>query len=312
MQVQGEFDTTDFEYAPRQGKPADYVYRMKMWRKPVINLMGVMFTVFDSQLVDVHRADASIFEISDASISYALLADRNISGLSPVTYTDAHSKTISLRPSELRSALGLYVTRIQAQNIAMFGEKLQKKFNPANFAEHQTRLMPTIGMLKYSASKGGGEQMIRDLGRPGLGGCRATLIELQDSGIWRSEGCVLNLEAKVEGVVKQTGNELFAKPVIMYKIRCVCERSEGEKIVREEWVCMRRYNDFVSLHKNLKGQLTENPKGKELSIVEGAGGGQLMLLLPTLPPKKNLNVAVGMGGSKFLEQRGRKLNQYMG
>jgi hypothetical protein len=298
---------------------------MKMWRKPVVNLMGVMFTVYDSHLVDVHRADGSIFEVSDASISYALLADKKISVNDPVEFTDAHGKNISLRPSELRAALGVYVTKDEVQKQIMFLEKANKRYNPG---EQQTRLLPTLGMLKYSTSKGGGEQMIRDLGRPGLGGCRATLEELQEMKVWQAAGSVLNLEAKVEGVVKQTGNEMFAKPVIMYKIRCVCERvvavagggvgensssgSGGEKVVREEWVCMRRYNDFVSLHKNLKAQLTENnPRTKELSVHEAGGKGNRMLLLPTLPPKKNLNVAVGMGGSKFLEQRGRGLNVYL-
>jgi hypothetical protein len=224
---------------------------------------------------------------------------------------------------------------VEAHNRALYGEKLQKKaFNSAG--EYHVLSMPTVGMLKYSTSKGE-QQMLRDLGRPGLSGCRATLQELQEMGIWRSLGKVMNLEAKVEGVVKQTGNELFAKPVIMcvaaprerrtfgdaanpalrYKIRCVCERlvetdgegandESGGRIVREEFCIMRRYNDFVTLHRNLKAQLTENnPKNKTLSALSGGG---FMLLLPTLPPKKQLNIG---GASKFLEQRGRKLSSYL-
>jgi hypothetical protein len=106
-------------YQPRAGKPADYVYvlppqtlsfsppsnpsrarryRLKMWKKPIANFMGVMFTLHDSHLVDVHRADASIFEVSDASVSYALQANRAISGVSPVAWVDKHGKSVRCVP----------------------------------------------------------------------------------------------------------------------------------------------------------------------------------------------------------------------
>ena len=173
---------------------------------------------------------------------------------------------------------------------------------------------PTASMLCYSTSKGGAEQLVRDLGRPGLNGCRVSLDELRSMGVYR-ERDMISLEASVEGVVKQTsGGEMFAKPVILYRLRVACEREEGDngRVVREEWFIMRRYNDFVGLHKRLKGQLTENnPKGKLLTALEGSGSGHRMRLLPALPPKKSLNAMGVGGGTRFLEQRGRKLGNYL-
>ena len=44
---------------------------------------------------------------------------------------------------------------------------------------------------------------------------------------------MLSLECSVEGVVKQTsGGEMFAKPVILYRLRVACEREEGGESVR--------------------------------------------------------------------------------
>ena len=127
--------------------------------------------------------------------------------------------------------------------------------------------------------------------------------------IFRDSGVLSDLQASVEGVVKQTVHDLFTKPVVLYKIRVSClRRLEGDRVVRDEWCIMRRYNDFVGLHRNLKEAITDqNPKLRELSCMLGDGTGARMKLLPSLPPKKSMNVGVGGVSSKFLEQRGRKV-----
>jgi hypothetical protein len=67
-------ESTDFNSMPRTGKALDFVYRMSLFERPVVDLSGKKFTVQDSSSRNgVHRADASSLEISDASLSYLLL-----------------------------------------------------------------------------------------------------------------------------------------------------------------------------------------------------------------------------------------------
>ena len=78
-------ETTDFTAAPRSGKAIDFVYRVALFERPMVDLDGKKFTVHDSTAVGTHRADASSLEISDAALSLALLQigrdwDHDISG----------------------------------------------------------------------------------------------------------------------------------------------------------------------------------------------------------------------------------------
>ena len=66
-------EPTDFSSAPRTGKAIDFVYRMRFFEDVMVDLGGKHFSVHDSSSLGVHRADASIMEISDASLSVALL-----------------------------------------------------------------------------------------------------------------------------------------------------------------------------------------------------------------------------------------------
>jgi hypothetical protein len=66
-------ETTDFNAAPRSGKALDFVYRMSLFERPIIDLGGKRFTVQDSAARGPHRADASALEVSDAALSALLL-----------------------------------------------------------------------------------------------------------------------------------------------------------------------------------------------------------------------------------------------
>ena len=66
-------DSDDFVSTPRVGKAIDFVYRFHLFEKPIVNIGGKQFTVQDASLKGPHKADASALEISDASLSYALL-----------------------------------------------------------------------------------------------------------------------------------------------------------------------------------------------------------------------------------------------
>jgi hypothetical protein len=66
-------ELSDFHSVPRAGKSLDFVYRMSLFECPMIELSGKKFTVHDSDVLGAHRADASSIELSDASLSVALL-----------------------------------------------------------------------------------------------------------------------------------------------------------------------------------------------------------------------------------------------
>ena len=66
-------EPTDFTATPRSGKAIDFIYKMAFFEKPMIDLGGKHFSVHDSTSLGVHRADASAIELSDASLSVALL-----------------------------------------------------------------------------------------------------------------------------------------------------------------------------------------------------------------------------------------------
>jgi hypothetical protein len=65
-------ESGDFVAVPRSGKALDFVYRMSLFEKPVVDLAGKQFTIHDSTARGHHRADASALEISDASLSAIL------------------------------------------------------------------------------------------------------------------------------------------------------------------------------------------------------------------------------------------------
>ena len=66
-------ETSDFNSVPRSGKAIDFVYRLSLFERPMVELSGKRFTVHDSASTGPHKADGSSLEISDASISTALL-----------------------------------------------------------------------------------------------------------------------------------------------------------------------------------------------------------------------------------------------
>eukprot|EP00547_Thalassionema_nitzschioides_P005103 CAMPEP_0194209836 /NCGR_PEP_ID=MMETSP0156-20130528/7824_1 /TAXON_ID=33649 /ORGANISM="Thalassionema nitzschioides, Strain L26-B" /LENGTH=1937 /DNA_ID=CAMNT_0038937073 /DNA_START=10 /DNA_END=5823 /DNA_ORIENTATION=+ len=66
-------ETGDFNAVPRSGKAIDFVYRMSLFERPMVDLNGKRFTVHDSASVGPHRADASSLEMSDAALSMVLL-----------------------------------------------------------------------------------------------------------------------------------------------------------------------------------------------------------------------------------------------
>lgn len=65
-------EPADFTSMPRPGKALDFIYRLSFFENPMVDLRGRHFTIHDSAILAVHRSDASVMELSDASLSAAL------------------------------------------------------------------------------------------------------------------------------------------------------------------------------------------------------------------------------------------------
>jgi len=62
-------EAADFNATLRSGKALDFVYRMSLFDRPMIELAGKRFTIHDSAARGHHRSDASALEVSDAALS---------------------------------------------------------------------------------------------------------------------------------------------------------------------------------------------------------------------------------------------------
>ncbi len=58
---------------PRSGKALDFIYRVSLFEKPVFDLGGKRLTLHDNTFFGPHKADASARELSDASLTYAII-----------------------------------------------------------------------------------------------------------------------------------------------------------------------------------------------------------------------------------------------
>jgi hypothetical protein len=134
-------EPTDFTSIPRSGKAIDFIYRMNFYERPMLDLGGKHFTAHDSASLGAHRADASALELSDATISVALLLigsdEKTENGVSenlprpviemgkdgyPVVWMkfsrkqdDAHVEVKPYRTSFVRAALLITAARQEAQ-----------------------------------------------------------------------------------------------------------------------------------------------------------------------------------------------------
>jgi hypothetical protein len=128
-------EPTDFTSIPRTGKAIDFVYRMNFFERPMLDLGGKHFTVQDSSSLGAHRADASALELSDASLSAALLLlgidedrEERQKGIEmgkdgyPVVWMkfsrkqdDSHVEVKPYRTSFIRAALMITAARQEAQ-----------------------------------------------------------------------------------------------------------------------------------------------------------------------------------------------------
>ena len=137
-------EPTDFSSTPRSGKAIDFVYRLSLFERPVIDVLGKKFVVQDGTNKGNHRADASSLELSDASLSNAVLIcgnnmsvedagnpiKRNSLELPDVSDNGEEDKKIQGKHHETVSEKDLSIT-IKVVNSGAQGKDLIKRFRPS-------------------------------------------------------------------------------------------------------------------------------------------------------------------------------------
>jgi hypothetical protein len=99
-------DPNDFSVFPRAGKALDFMYRTSFFEKPMVELSGKKFVIHDASALLHHRADASCMELSDASLTAAIIL-RGSSGLNICYDENTTPRSFSIKISDDGSPLVL-------------------------------------------------------------------------------------------------------------------------------------------------------------------------------------------------------------
>jgi len=248
-------ESTDFNAFPRTGKALDFIYRMSLFERPIVDLAGEKFTIQDSSNRGVHRANASIFEVSDASLSYVLLKIGKEHGTSkyeeqkdykvrggfrnvetgpdgyPVLFLrftksgdQVGTEFKPYRLSFVRAALILTSTRQEAQLDSLVECVKAGSAKSATKARTEDRLKPVRKMLYFTNGRSD-HNFNQDLKL----GQFLDRGQLQRNGLLnlRHPTSILQLEAKVEGTalakevpLASISSKSYTPDTVLYKIRC--------------------------------------------------------------------------------------------
>eukprot|EP00978_Attheya_sp_CCMP212_P009549 scaffold22590_cov46-Attheya_sp.AAC.4 len=312
-------EPSDFNSVPRTGKAFDFVYRMSLFERPVIDLVT---RGSDGDLVVLFKM--------------AKKGEKDQYEVRPY------------KPSYIRAALMITGARQEAQLQCLLSCVRNGSARNATKARTEAMLQPSLCLLEFANSRNRDKQntLLRDLK---LGMNHIDPEQLRRNGVLdpRDPTRLRRLLVNVEGVV-QTGTDILGQAaMILYKIRCVAlievehgsgstdapmasyetdgpEESEGSeeargiKFFREEWVVLRSFRDFNTLHKHLKGQVAphESSAGAGARVVGAAtaaltfgnaGHRQRKGLIPSLgQASKALGVT-----KRSIERRREILNGYL-
>jgi hypothetical protein len=242
-------ESTDFNAFPRTGKALDFVYRMSLFDRPVVDLAGKLFKIEDSASRGVHRADASSFEVSDASLTYVLLKigkdygsksskDLGVGNVEtgpdgyPVLFlrfTKSGDQTgTELKPYRLsfvRAALMVTSARQEAQLQSLIKCVKAGSAKSATKARTEERLRPVKKILYFANDRADHHCLNQDLKI----GHFLDRGQLQRNGLLnlRHPTSILQLDAKVEGSalakevpIASLSSNSHTQDTVLYKIRC--------------------------------------------------------------------------------------------
>ena len=243
-------EPTDFCSTPRTGRAIDFAHRISLFEQPMVELGGKKFLVHDASS---HRADASSLELSDASLTAALILrgscglnqvcdslpdNTNFSikvsddgtplvllrakhdGTSPTTKEEARP----YRPSFIRAALLVKSAKQEAQSQCLLHCIQTGSTRLSTKVKSDEWLQPTSILLQFANSRRQEEQsaLLRDL-RFGIN--HIDRGQLSRNGLLnpRHPTILRGLNTKVEGVVEvkaASDFDLLGSPLILFRIRC--------------------------------------------------------------------------------------------
>eukprot|EP00970_Alexandrium_tamarense_P019253 scaffold13812_cov262-Alexandrium_tamarense.AAC.3 len=244
-------EPNDFSATPRSGKALDFIHRISLFERPMIELGGKKFVVHDASSLTTHRADASCLELSDASMSAAIIL-RGSCGLNVCDNVDTSPRTFSIkvssdgtplvllraqgneqrkdearpyRPSFIRAALLVKSARQEAQAQCLAYCIKAGSARSSSKIKSDEWLQPTLRLLQYANSRRQEEQsiLLRDL-QLGINHidrgqlCRNGLLNPRYPTVLR--GLTISVIGSVE-VKTSTNVDLLGTPsLILFKIRC--------------------------------------------------------------------------------------------
>lgn len=240
----------DFCSTPRTGRAIDFAHRISLFERPAVELGGKKFVVHDASS---HRADASSLELSDASITTALIlrgsSGLNVCDLSLGSFTikvtddgmplilvkanrevssgsspNAKGEARPYRPSFIRAALLVKSAKQEAQSQCLLHCIRSGSARSSTKFKSDEWLQPTLILLEYANSRGheGQSTLQRDLH---FGINHIDREQLRRNGILnpRYPTILRGLNTKVEGVVEvkaATDFDLLGSPLFLFRIRC--------------------------------------------------------------------------------------------
>lgn len=253
-------EPADFCAAPRSGKALDFLYRMSLFERPMVELSGKVFTIHDSAVTGTHRADASSLELSDASLSVALLLagrdwEETPSGSideEESTGTSAAKKTkvemgadgypimwmkfsrkqgdnnvVEIKPyrtSYVRAALMIASTKFEAQQQCLLECVRHGSARNATRQRTEALMQPTLKLLEFANSWEREKQAIilRDL-KLGINHIDREQLRRNSLLYPRYPTIIRSLKATVEGSTQTKDSGKFGGQgsMVVFKIRCV-------------------------------------------------------------------------------------------
>lgn len=232
----------DFCSTPRMGRVLDFAHRISLFERPMVDLGGKIFIVHD---ISSHRADASSLELSDASMTAAIIvrgsSGLNVSDVSQGAFiiddgmplillradredsTKNKSDARPYRASFIRAALLVKSAKQEAQSQRLLYciRNESAKLSAQNKSDEW--LQPALTLLEYASSRRNDRQSIlqRDLH---LGINHVDRAQLRRNGILnpRYPTILRGLNVRVDGVdeVKGSDFDLLGSPLFLFRIRC--------------------------------------------------------------------------------------------
>ncbi len=236
-------DPGDFCSAPRTGRAIDFAHRISLFERPMVELGGKKFVIHDATS---HRADASALELSDASMTAALIL-RGSGGLNvcessgnfnikvtedgtPLILLRANRESGSTptstdearpyRPSFIRAALLIKSAKQEARYQCLLSCIRNGSARSSAKVKSDKWLQPSLTLLEYANSgrQEGQSILQRDL-RFGVN--HIDRGQLRRNGLLnpRYPTTLRALNTKVEGVeeVKGSDFDILGSPTVLFR-----------------------------------------------------------------------------------------------